>query len=158
MRNDADIVAYIAKKHDEMVAKLITLIPASDLITQCLWQPVPSYIAKEHSAAAGGNMMGLDSLNDNALLWLITAAVQTPEQLAIVTPYISGLSAAAEEYAQAKGGHVDWVYLNYADPSQNPLASYGAKNVAFMKDVSKKYDPNSIFQNKVTGAWRLNRI
>jgi hypothetical protein len=158
MRADADIVAYIAKKHDEMVAKLLTLMPASDLTTQCLWQPIPTYIARDRSNAKGGNMMGLDNVNDNALLWLITAAVKTPEQLAIVTPYISGLNAAAEKYAQAKGGHVDWVYLNYADPSQNPLASYGAKNVAFMKGVSKKYDPKAIFQKKVTGAWRLDRI
>jgi hypothetical protein len=158
MRADTDIVAYIVKKHDEMVDKLLTLIPASDFTTQCLWQPIPTYIAKERSNATGGNVMGLDSVDDNALLWLITAAVQTAEQLAIVTPYISGLSADAEKYAQANGGHVDWIYLNYADPTQNPLASYGAENVAFMKAVSKKYDPNFIFQNKVTGAWRLNRI
>ena len=102
--------------------------------------------------------MGLDDVKDNALLWLLTAAVKTEEQLAIVTPYLSQMSASANAYARAKGSKADWVYLNYADGSQNPLASYGPKNVKFMKDVAKKYDPKAVFQNKVTGAFRLNRI
>ncbi|EHK96786.1 putative Cytokinin dehydrogenase 1 [Glarea lozoyensis 74030] len=150
-RADRDIVSHIAALHDEMVAKLLTVLPAADFTTQCLFQPIPAYIAQDRSNAKGGNVLGLDAVKDNALLWLITAAVQTEEQLAIITPYISELSAASNAYAKAKGGAVDWVYLNYADGSQNPLASYGAKNVKFMKDVAKKYDPKAIFQNKVTG-------
>lgn len=157
-RADREIVSYIAALHDKMVAELLTLLPAGDFTTQCLFQPIPTYIAKDRSKPKGGNVMGLDAVNNNALLWLLTAAVKTEEQLAIVTPYLSKLSASANAYAKGKGGNVNWVYLNYADATQNPLASYGAKNVKFMKDVAKKYDPQAIFQKKVTGAYRLNRI
>lgn len=47
-------------------------------------------------------------------------------------------------------------YLNYAAPFQNPLASYGAHNLQFLKEVSKKYDPDQIFQRLVPGGFKLN--
>jgi len=36
--------------------------------------------------------------------------------------------------------------MNDASRDQNPIAGYGAENVAKLKAVSEKYDPTQIFQ------------
>jgi hypothetical protein len=61
----------------------------------------------------------------------------------------------ANEVAMSMGLLHDFQYLNYAGPGQNPLASYGASNIAKLQAVSKKYDPNSIFQRQVPGGFKL---
>lgn len=49
----------------------------------------------------------------------------------------------------------EWVYLNYASQWQRPIESYGGGNVAFLKSVSRKYDPKGIFQKAVPGGYKL---
>jgi hypothetical protein len=68
--------------HDELVDELKSLIPAGNFTTQCLFQPLPTLFA-QRSVSRGGNMLGLDKVKDNALLWLITGSTQTTEQDAI---------------------------------------------------------------------------
>ena len=48
-------------------------------------------------------------------------------------------------------------YLNYAAPFQDPFASYGEKNLQLLREVSKKYDPDQVFQKLVPGGFKLNR-
>lgn len=47
---------------------------------------------------------------------------------------------------------------SYADKTQNPLATYGAENIAFMKDVAAKYDPSGIFQTRQPGGFKLAKL
>jgi len=46
-------------------------------------------------------------------------------------------------------------YINYADPSQKPIASYGVENVEFLRQVSRKYDPEGVWQRQVPGGFKL---
>lgn len=46
-------------------------------------------------------------------------------------------------------------YINYADPNQDPIGSYGADNVAHLTQVSRKYDPRRVFQRQVPGGFKL---
>lgn len=46
-------------------------------------------------------------------------------------------------------------YLNYADPSQDPVGSYGPKNVANLRKTSREYDPKGVFQQQVPGGFKL---
>ncbi len=57
--------------------------------------------------------------------------------------------------AKAKGLLRDFQYLNYAAPFQTPLTSYGAENLKFLQQVSKKYDPTAVFQRRVPGGFKL---
>jgi hypothetical protein len=50
-----------------------------------------------------------------------------------------------------------FIHLNYAGESQDPIGSYG-KNGDKKKQlqaVSKKYDPKGVFQTKVPGGFKL---
>jgi hypothetical protein len=59
------------------------------------------------------------------------------------------------ELAKSMGLLHDFQYLNYADPSQNPIASYGQENVQRLKQASRKYDPQGVFQKQVPGGFKL---
>lgn len=58
-------------------------------------------------------------------------------------------------YTQKVGAYRPWLYINYAYEDEDPIGSYGPSNVAFLKTVSKKYDPGQTFQQLVPGGWKL---
>ena len=58
-------------------------------------------------------------------------------------------------YAKSIGGDNEYIYLDYAAKSQNPLRSYGAANLQKLRDVAKKYDPTAVFQRQVPGGFKL---
>lgn len=58
-------------------------------------------------------------------------------------------------YAKSIGGDDEYIYLNYADKSQNPLRSYGSENLRKLRRVAEKYDPTAVFQRQVPGGFKL---
>lgn len=61
-------------------------------------------------------------------------------------------------YAEGIGAGNPYVYLNYADKTQNPLASYGPQNVDYIRKVARKYDPSGVFQTDVPGGFKISRV
>jgi hypothetical protein len=118
---------------------------------------MPTLFAKR-SVARGGNMLGLEKVSKNALLWLITGSTQTPEQHATMREKLTVFSATLEKFGEARKSSVDWRYLNYVDQTQNPLRSYGKQNVDFMRKVATKYDPDGVFQDKMVSGWKISKI
>jgi len=57
--------------------------------------------------------------------------------------------------AKAKGLFNRFVYLNYANKTQNPIDGYGAVSKANLQAVSRKYDPKGLFQSGVPGGFKL---
>jgi hypothetical protein len=49
----------------------------------------------------------------------------------------------------------EFQYLNYADPGQDPIGSYGPGNVRRLRETSRKFDPRGIFQRKAPGGFKL---
>lgn len=62
----------------------------------------------------------------------------------------------AESEARAHGTYIEYKYSNYASRDQDPLASYGAENLAKLKEIAKKYDPNQVFQKLQYGGWKVS--
>jgi hypothetical protein len=143
--------------HDSLVSELKLLLPAGSFTTQCLFQPMPTHFTK-NSLARGGNMLGLDKVKENALLWLITGSTESLEQHAIMREKLTAFSATLMEFGEKRKSSVDWQYLNYVDQTQNPLGSYGKENVEFMRQVAEKYDPDSVFQKKVVSGWKISKV
>ena len=78
-----------------------------------------------------------------------------PEDDKVVIDTVETFLARAEEYTKAEGQYKPFVYLNYALPGQDPIASYGERNVKFLRQVSKKYDSKRVFQELVPGGFKL---
>lgn len=68
------------------------------------------------------------------------------------------LIARIRDYADSIGADCPYLYLDYADGSQDPLASYGAENVEKMKVAAAKYDPRGVFQHLVPGGFKISKV
>lgn len=131
-KNDSRIVTKSSELHDQLVADIKELAPDGDFVTQCLWQPLPK-LYSEQSIKAGGNVMGVERHADDGLLFLATAMMKTPEQEAAVYPKVKVWIDEVRAYADTMDGNLEWTYLNYADPSQDVLKSYGRDNLKKIK-------------------------
>ena len=107
-------------------------------------------------------MLGLDRLAGDTLLWTVGVTLianKTDEtDLAVAQTLLREFADAVDEFARQRGGHEDFVDLNYADASQNPLGSYGEENVQFIRKVAEKYDPSGVFQTRFPGGFKISRV
>ena len=63
----------------------------------------------------------------------------------------------AQDYTKSQHQYIEFIYSNYALPSQDPIASYGEESRKFLRIVSNKYDPHQVFQRLVPGGFKLDR-
>ena len=47
-------------------------------------------------------------------------------------------------------------YLNYCAEWQRPFESYGAEHLQFLQGVSRRYDPEGLFQKGCVGGFKLD--
>ena len=59
--------------------------------------------------------------------------------------------------AACKTGH-RYRYLNYCAEWQRPFESYGEENRRFLQGVSRKYDPQGLFQRGCVGGFKLDVV
>ncbi|TKA30695.1 hypothetical protein B0A50_02415 [Salinomyces thailandicus] len=118
------------------------------------FQPEPTII-QAASAAAGGNSLGL-SVEDGPLFnFLLTMTWDTEADDEFVNQQGRDLYNQAEQKASELGVQKKYIYLNYAAPWQEPIKGYGEEIVAQLQAVSRKYDPEGVFQKLVPGGFKL---
>ena len=85
--------------------------------------------------------------------------VRTCEQEVFAYPKIHAWVRTVKDFAATiENGNLTWVYLNYADQSQDPLTSYGVENVKKIRDVAAKYDPEQVFQKLCPGGFKISDV
>jgi hypothetical protein len=103
--------------------------------------------------------MGVERQPHNGILFLATAMVKTPEQEAFAYPKVKAWVDSVREFAAGiEGGLLEWCYLNYADKSQDPLASYGQENLKLLREVAGRYDPGEVFQKLCPGGFKISEV
>lgn len=108
--------------------ELKNYIPGGDFVSQCLFQPLPRRFG-QRSAEAGGKIMGVKSQRHNGVMLLACVMVRTINQEAFAHERLKAWVQRAKDFATTiENGNVEWTYLNYADPSQDPLSCYGVEN------------------------------
>lgn len=60
--------------------------------------------------------------------------------------------------ASGKGLLHRYIFTNYGYYKDDVLASYGKNSVQKMWEVSKRYDPNGLFQKAMPGGFKLPRV
>ncbi|OHF03772.1 hypothetical protein CORC01_01091 [Colletotrichum orchidophilum] len=157
-KNDAGILEKAVELHAECVDKLRAQIPANGFSTMCFAQALPTLYAKR-SQERGGNVLGVDRLGGNCITFLAAVHIKDKEHEEF------GFRVLQEWYdsliGYAKHTEVscweDWLYLNYADKSQNPLRAYGEDNVNKIRAEALKYDPDGVFQTKCPGGFKITK-
>jgi hypothetical protein len=123
----------------------------------CLHQVfATSYTAQ--SAVKGGNVLGMERFKENFIMYqsYLSWSEAKDDELFINLGLM--LTDGIQKFAESKGTAINYLYLNYADKNQNPLAGYGVENVNFMKDVAKKYDPFGVYQTLLPGGFKISKV
>ncbi|OTA92711.1 hypothetical protein M434DRAFT_396272 [Hypoxylon sp. CO27-5] len=109
----------------------------------------------EASARKGGNSLGLDpSLGPIvSVAFLMYWNLESDDQK--ILGAFKGALERIKTDASQRGQLIDFTYLNYSFNFQDPIGSYGADNKKELQRVSKKFDPEGIFQKGVPGGWKL---
>jgi hypothetical protein len=153
--NDVEIFSKIVELNEAFVNEWKSANDP-DFITQCMFQSIPTVFSK-HSVEKGGNVMGLDKVEKNAIMLLFNIAVRTADQEAVARPLLRSYGEQMQRFAASKNGLVDWQFMNYADAYQDPLASYGSENVERIRAAARKFDPQGIFQTRAPGGFKISR-
>ncbi|KAI1408056.1 FAD-binding domain-containing protein [Hypoxylon sp. FL1857] len=152
-KNDIRVITKAVELHHNLVEEMKVESSDGDFETQCFFQPFPAIIAR-HGAERGGNILGIDRNNDNAIVLLASLAVNGVDQEIMGREKMLVWKDAVEQYSDNLGMLFEYRYMNYADGSQDVLQSYGEENVQKMLAVSRKYDPNGVFQTQVPGGFK----
>ncbi|KAM0283147.1 hypothetical protein ACHAQH_002628 [Verticillium albo-atrum] len=154
--NDRRVIDKAEELFNELVADINNIIPEEDLTIIFVFQPLPKHYGQVN---AGGNVLGLDkTLTEDSIIWLGEAFINTHAVEALFQSKLAVVNAQLEAYAESIGANTQWRYLNYVNPTQNPLKSYGPENVAFIKDVAQEYDPSGFFQTRVSGGFKISTV
>lgn len=159
LRNDPEILRRCVELHGEYVEKLKRHMNPDSFTTMMLLQPLPSYVTAI-GQVRGGNVLGLDG-SENMVLWTGGVAVDADAgegAFALAQGELRAMTARVKKASRKLGADMDFVYLNYADASQDPLGSYGAANVQYLRDVAVRYDPAGIFQSRVPGGFKISKV
>lgn len=148
-----------ASLHKQLISSLSEKIGAENFMTQMFFQPLPTYLSTIEEAK-GGNVLGLGRLPSNAILYTGGVGIIDGDDAAVAFAQaeLSAMTAKLKASAEAESAAAEFIYLNYADTSQDPLGSYGSENVAFMRDVAKQYDPQGWWQRRVPGGFKISRV
>ncbi|KAK8034796.1 6-hydroxy-D-nicotine oxidase [Apiospora rasikravindrae] len=155
-KNDIDIVNKAASLWEDLTSEAESAFPGEGWGLNSVFQPLAQFYGQ---IGSGQNVLGLDeTLEHDSIIWLADATMSTPEQEAYLQRVMGCLTDTLEAYTAEKGGYTQWRYLNYVDPSQNPLKSYGKDNVRLMKEVAAQYDPVRFFQKRVSSGFKISKI
>ncbi|KAK8075648.1 hypothetical protein PG997_010311 [Apiospora hydei] len=158
IKNDARVIRKAVDMHAELIAQWkADAAHEPDFTDYFILQPMPRIIF-EHAAEQGGNVLGMDPQRlggADAVLIQMQMWVTTAELEKEARERTTQLRLDLQRYSVEVGAGVEWEYLNYADSTQDPIRSYGVRNVAFMKKVSAKYDPLQVFQKRARAGFKL---
>ena len=102
-----------------------------------------------------GNSLGLNPSGGPLVLTLLSITWNDAKDDALIDRVAKDLISRIEVLAKAAGLFNEYKYLNYAANFQNPIASYGPASLENLREVSRKYDPTGVFQDRVPGGFKL---
>lgn len=154
--SDIRVLKFIDEALLRATAKMRASAPGSVFQVLLELQPVTQSMV-QHSAANGGNVLGLERVvaDGPAVMFLIALTVDTAANQDIILPLALEFREEVNAFATALGLNKDWKYAPYAFSDQSPLSHYGDENLALIRDVSKKFDPRGDFQTLRRSGFKI---
>lgn len=88
-------------------------------------------------------------------VWLLSTAWLDAADDTTVMNWAQTTRENMQAKALAAGVGQSFIYMNDAADNQDAIGSYPSANIAKMKSIRSKYDPNLVFTNLVTGGYKL---
>ncbi len=114
-----------------------------------LLQPLP--------VTNGTNVLGVPAERSDFVLATIATMYEAADDDAAVKAVVTETLEEHVSILREKGLYIGYLYLNYADISQDPFASYGRHNMAKLEAAARTYDPLGIFQTGAPVGFKLFR-
>ncbi|KAK8043985.1 oxidoreductase [Apiospora rasikravindrae] len=137
--------------HDEF---LPTIQSVPDIVVGYTMEPLPPALYAKHTDQ---NVLGLDNRSGSLVISLLTVSWTESTDDERVQNAGRALIEAIDKGLKEIGAHDPFVYLNYAAPWQDPIASYGPGNVEKLRKVADEVDPHEVFARQVPGGFKIQR-
>lgn len=152
VRLDRSLAHYIHHVFHDETARLGNL---TGLQARCIMQILTTDM-HNYTRRRGGNPLPLSSYTEPLIL-LNPAYRWTDEKddLRIMQAnmnFVNRVSGRAREM----GLDVPYLFMNYASQFQDVMHGYGQANLKKLRDVSRMYDPEGVFQGLQRGYFKLN--
>jgi len=155
-RNTVDMARKTAEVFERLVTDLqAETIDEPDVQVIFVLSPLPRVFA---SLRHGLTMSGLERLKHDAIILQPEVLLPSQKYQALLQAKLRQATAEIQAYAKRTGQHEEYLYINYANPEQNPLAGYGRDNVRFLQRTARRYDPAGFFQSRVAGAFKVTQV
>ncbi|KUI67310.1 Bifunctional solanapyrone synthase [Cytospora mali] len=151
VRADASTLKNAADLYTSGIAPLQESV--AGLVCSFTLQPYPVPLLRA-SVAKGGNSLGLDPEVPAVSILLLTYWTSRDNDDRVGAT-MKAILEAIQGMASERKTALEFVYLNYAAAFQDPIASYGEENRRRLQEVSRKYDPQGLFQKAVPGGFKL---
>ena len=121
------------------------------------WTLVLQPLIPEWGRKGDPNPLGLDEGDEEPLV-IISFTVNWPDSRhdIMVEESTRQTIERIDRVAAANDAGHRYRYLNYCAAWQKPFEGYGEVNHQFLKDTSKKYDPDGLFQVACNGGFKLD--
>ncbi|KAI1737526.1 FAD-binding domain-containing protein [Xylaria scruposa] len=153
MENDLETLTEF---HSLWNTSIATVSEVEDLSWTLDFQPLTSLMTNA-SEARGGNLLGIGPAPPQGLLVAImTASFTQAHDYELVSRAADDLLEKCIAAAKAHNVYRPWVDMNHASWKQDPIASYGHENKAYLLTVADQYDTGAVFQTLMPGGFKLN--
>ena len=143
------------KKASEIYTTSVSaLVSIEGLICSLTLQPY-TLSCLEKSAAQGGNSLGIDTKDGPLISVLLLSYWDKIEDDAKIRDTMRSVLEAIEKDSQERGTTVPFKFMNYSSSFQDPIGSYGNENKRRLQGVSKRHNPEALFQKAVPGGFKL---
>ena len=150
-KNDVDLLNTAFELFN---ASLPGIVTAEGLLYSLVFQALPASITNK-SLATGGNPLGLEQSKEPRVLMLMSAGWSNRLDDDRINKAANQVFTQLDDEARRNNLTDRWIYLNYAADFQDPITGYGPENKVKLQAVSRKYDPEGLFQKMVPGGFKL---
>lgn len=151
VKNDAATLTAIYAVYNDAITSFSRKKIRGMFFTLVLQPVLPDWIRR-----GDANIMGLQDTNEPYVI------VSFPSNWADSRDddFVMTTTRHAIEQIDIFAAHHDtghsFRYLNYAAGWQKPFNGYGKDNLQFLRDMSRKYDPDGLFQKGCAGGFKLH--
>ena len=141
----------------EALPTLYAQIPAANIsIVEIDWQPIGA-LWMAASAAKGGNALGLDPDKGVYICYAEVVEWIGSAYDDIVAEWVASTTAAINQATKTAGLYDPFNYMGDASGFQKIFEGYGAENVDKLLAISRKYDPERLFQTLMPGGFKIGK-
>lgn len=150
VKANTDILEYAVETYRGAFEKLRDV---ENLLFSLSFEPIPVSMIKQ-SNIRGENALGLKPDEPLVVVLFYTSWDYASDDERIYDVNKEALRKIEQE-AESRNLSAAYLYLNYSFTHQDPFSSYGSESKAKLQAVSKKYDPEGLFQSVIAGPFKL---